>query len=495
MPEQSATYISRTSGLKFKDYAGYAMVDLAGCLVFSLVTTLLQKFYTDIFHLSPLFIMIMFIIARVWDGINDPIMGRIADTVKPGKYGRYRPWILYASLPLTLSAVLMFVKFPGIGEEGHYTATCVYATCTYIFFGMAYTVLQIPYGSLASVVTTDAGERSKLSVFRSIGAALGSIPVLLIASFAYEKRLDAAGNVVMGENGKAITDMQYGPVIRGVVIMALCSLILLIISFTMNRERVKTKPNPVSSGSARKVIALLFKNRAFVAVTMASMLLLAGQMFTQSFYTYLFDDYFHANWMNLATQACTYSPMIIFMFFLPKLAGTRGKKEITSVGMTVAAVANLLLFFLRGLDPSVLMWIFLAMNFVSGCGLTTLVMQLWAMVTDAIDDIEVSTGSRDDGTAYSVFNLFRKVGQVIAAICVNGALLGMDYKYEKGAVQTLENLKVMYDLGTLIPAVMFGIMAVILFAWYPLSREKVAELQVKKEHKLKESYESKEIDI
>ena len=493
MTEKS--YIARTSGLKAKDYIGYAMVDTAGCLVFALVTTLLQKFYTDIFHLSPLFIMIMFIVARVWDGINDPIMGRICDTVEPGRYGRYRKWILVAALPLTISAVLMFLKLPGIGEEGHGTATAVYATCTYIFFGMSYTVLQIPYGSLASVVTTDAHERSVLSVWRSIGAALGSIPVLLIASFAYADRLDASGNPVIGENGKVITDMQYAPVVRGVIIMAVCSFVMLLIAFTLNKERVKTKPQPKAPGATKKAITLLFKNKAFVAITMVSMLLLAGQMFTQSFYTYLFNDYFHANWMNLATQACTYSPMIIFMFFLPKLTRAKGKKEVTQIGMTVAALANLLLFFLRGMDPSKLLWIFLVMNFVSGCGLTTLVMQLWAMVADAIDDIEVKTGSRDDGTAYSVFNLFRKVGQVLAAICVNGALLGMDYKYEKGAVQTLANLKVMYDLGTLIPAVMFGIMTVLLFISYPLSRSKTEELQLKKELKLKESYEKKEIEI
>lgn len=157
---------------------GYALVDTAGCLIFSLVTTLLQKYYTDILHLGPLFIMLMFMGARIWDAINDPIMGRIADTAKPGKFGRYRPWLLYAAAPLALSGVLMFVKFPGMGEEDHLVGTAIYATCTYILFGMIYTVLQIPYGSLASVVTTDDGERNKLSVFRSIGAALGSIPVL-----------------------------------------------------------------------------------------------------------------------------------------------------------------------------------------------------------------------------------------------------------------------------------------------------------------------------
>lgn len=489
------SYIARTSGLKAKDYLGYAMVDTAGCLLFSLVTTLLQKFYTDVFHLSPLFIMLMFIAARVWDAINDPIMGRICDTVPPSRHGRYRQWFLYAAAPLAISAVLMFVRWPGLGEAEHVTATCVYATVTYILFGMSYTVLQIPYGSLASVVTTDDTERSRLSVWRSIGAALGSIPVLLIASFAYEKRLDAAGNVVLGENGKAITDMQYMPVIRGVIVMAVCSFFLLLLAFTLNRERVKTKPQPSAKGATAQAVRRLFANRAFVAVSLASMLLLSGQMFTQSFYTYLFDDYFHANWMNLAAQACTYSPMLVLMFFLPKMAKKLGKKEICAVGVAVAAAANLVMFFLRGAEPSRLIAPFLALCFLSGCGLTTLVMQLWAMVADAVDDIEVKTDAREDGTAYSVFNFFRKLGQVLAAVCVNGALLGMDYRYEKGAVQTLDNLKRMYDLATLIPAVLFALMALILFAFYPLSRAKVAELQEQKERKLRESYEQKLIDI
>ena len=488
------SYIARTSGLKTKDYAGYALIDAAGCLVFSLVTTLLQIFYTDIFHLSPLFIMLMFIGARIWDGINDPIMGRICDTVKPSRFGRYRPWILYAAFPLALSAVLMFLKIGNIGEEGHYVATCIYATVTYVFFGMAYTVLQIPYGSLASVVTTDAGERNKLSVWRSIGAALGSVPVMLIASFAYANRVEN-GKEVIGENGKVIQDLQYKPVILGVVIMALVSFVLLLIAFRMNRERVKTKPQIPEKGAARKTIRLLFQNRAFVSVSLISMLLLSGQMFTQSFYTYLFKDYFNASWMVLASQACTYSPMLVMMFLLPGWARKLGKKEVCAWGVAAAAAANLLLFFLRSMELGLLKWAFLALCFVSGVGLTTLVMQLWAMVTDTIDEIEIKTGSRDDGTAYSVFNFFRKLGQVLSAICVNGALLGMHYKVEKGAVQTLENLKTMYDLATLIPAILFGLMALMLFVYYPLSRRRVEELQLEKERHLKESYEKKDIDI
>ena len=117
------------------------------------------------------------------------------------------------------------------------------------------------------------------------------------------------------------------------------------------------------------------------------------------------------------------------------------------------------------------------------------------MATDAIDEIEIKTGRRDDGTAYSFFMFFRKLGQVIAAIAVNGALLGMNYDYTKGAIQTAENLSVMYDMATVIPAVLFAIMAVVLLVWYPLSKKKVAQLQILKEEHLREAYANNAISI
>jgi len=471
------------------------MGDAAGCLVFSLVTTLLQKFYTDVFHISPLFIMLMFICARFWDAVNDPIMGRICDTSKTTKYGRYRPWFLRVAAPLAVLTILMFFKWPGLTGDVNYVGTCIYATFTHILWGMCYTVLQIPYGSLASVVTTDVHERNKLSIYRAMGAAVGSIPVMAISSFAYAKRVDAAGNFVIGENGKIITDLQYKPVIIGVIIMSVCSMIMLFLTFKLNKERVITKASEKQKGATKRVLKILLKDKAFVSISIVAMLLLAGQMFTQSFYLYLFNDYFNANWMNMASMACTYSPMLILMFVMPKLARKIGKKEVCSTGMIFAAFANLVMFALRSAEPSAILIPFLVLCFISGVGQTTVVLQLWSMATDTFDSIEVNTGSRDDGTAYSVFNFFRKLGQVLAAICVNGSLLGMHYKYGKGDVQTLENLKKMYDMATLIPAVMFGLMGLILAVIYPLSKKKVSELQVLKEAKLKESFENNSIQI
>lgn len=356
-------------------------------------------------------------------------MGRICDSIKLSRWGRYRPWFLWASIPLVASSILMFVKWPGLTYDVNPIGTCIHATVTYIMFGMSYTMLQIPYGGLASVVTTDEKERTKLSVFRSIGAGIGGTPAILIASFAYAKRvaddtwtgateIKDGVKYAVGENGKILTDMQYLPVIIGVVVLSLACLVMLLLAFAFNKERVVATPKPKQKGESKGIVKNLFTNRAFLAVSVASMLLLAGQMFTQSFYLYLFDDLFGANWMNIVSTICTYAPMAIFMFLTPKMVRKFGKKEICGVGMIVAAAANLCMFALRGVDLNIRMYLFLVLCFVSGCGMTFIVLQVWSMATGAIDDIEVKTGRRDDGTAYAFFMFFRKIGQVIAAVTV-----------------------------------------------------------------------------
>ena len=478
------SYIARASGLKNKDYVAYALGDTGCCLAFGLVTTLLQRFYTDVLLLHPLFIMIMFVVARVWDAVNDPIMGRICDTIKPSKWGRYRPWFLYGGIPLAISAVLMFIKWPGFGTVKGDLGVSIYATITYILFGMCYTVIQIPYGSLASVVTLDDKERSKLSIWRSVGAAVGSMPVMLISMFAFS------------ESG-----VNYTITIIGVGVMAAASLAMLLLAFFGNRERVKPQIVAPEKGATMKAFKKLFKSKSMVAVSLASMLLLAGQMFIQSFYSYLINYYFGKGgiWTMLPT-VLTYLPMAILMFFTPKLVRKFGKKEVSGIGIVIAAVANLAMFLLLFMGKgNATLYIFMVFCLISGIGLNFFVLQVWAMAADSIDEIEIKTGSRDDGTAYSFFMFFRKLGQVIAAVAVNGTLLAMNYYESIEATGTPSfsegQLKIMFILATVIPAAMFGVMAIILLIIYPLSKKKVAQLQIDKEEKLRLAAESGEIEI
>ena len=475
--EGSTQFIARTSGLKTKDYVGYALVDTAGCLIFSLVTTLLQKYYTDILHLSPLFIMLMFIAARIWDAVNDPIMGRIADTARPGRYGRYRPWILYAAIPLAVSGVLMFIRFPGMGEPEHVAATCVYATLTYILFGMIYTMLQIPYGSLASVITLDVRERSRLSIYRAAGAALGSLPVMVLSMLCFSKDPQTGESVV-----------NYPILIKGVIFMAVLSFISLLFCYKGTHERVVMQPKPQAKGNTKKALSLIFHNKAMLSLSLAAMLLLAGQMFTQSYYVYLIRYYFNKNGIFVSLPTIlTYLPMAILMLFTSPLVAKYGKKEVTVTGMTAAAIANFAMFFLKFMPAEKALMPFLVLCLISGFGLNFFVLQLWAMAADAIDDIEVTTGSADSGTAYSFLNFFRKLGQVISAIAVNGALLAMGYYSNASTgsfIFSASQLSIMYVLATFIPAAMFTLMALDLHFLYPLSKEKTAQLQSAKENYL-----------
>lgn len=472
------TYIEKASGLKTKEYIAYGLGDAGGCMVFGLVTSILQTYYTDVLILSPLFIMIMFVLARVWDAVNDPMMGRICDTVKVTRHGRYRVWFLYVAFPLALSSVLMFLKFPGFGDPHNNLPAYIYATVTYIIFGMVYTMLQIPYGSLASVITVDVKERSKLSVFRAVGAALGTLPVMVLSMLCFST------DKVTGES-----IVKYNVLIIGVIVMALLSMLSLLFTFHGTKERVKTEPKPHQKGAALNALKQLFHSKAIVSISVVAMLLLAGQMFTQSYYVYLIRYYFGKGGIYVSLPTIlTYIPMAILMVAAPKLASKFGKREICTFGLAIAAVTNFLMFFLKFAAPEKALMPFMILCLLSGFGLNFFVLQLWAMATDAIDDNEIKTGSKDNGTAYSFINFFRKLGQVISAIAVNCALLAMGYfdTASSGSfVFSSSQLDIMYVLATVIPAVMYTLMTVFLMFWYPLSKKQVAELQIEKEEFLR----------
>ena len=256
------SYIARTSGIKAKDKIGYAMGDLASCLVFGLTQSILQKYYTDVLQISVLSVMVMMIIARIWDAINDPIWGRIIDGVKPRSDGRYRRWLKIFAVPVALSAVLMFLDVRGWGSG----AKLAFVYATYILFGMLYTCINIPYGSLAQVITSSDKERSSLSVFRSIGSTFGAMPAMVLASICYVKTANGS-------------EMSYQKILIGVIVIAVLSVLAYLLSYSWTKERVESHPDPREKGQTMKVVKVLLKSRPFMAVSLASMLFLAAQMF------------------------------------------------------------------------------------------------------------------------------------------------------------------------------------------------------------------------
>ena len=445
------------SKLPVRNYVGYAMGDMAGVLTFGTIGAFLQMFYTDILHISLASITVLMMVARIWDAVNDPMCGALIDSRKPTKYGRFRPYVLYFSVPLALAFIATFYKVPGLSEKGY----LIYAYITYILYGMMYTAVNIPYGSMASVMTADQTERSTLSVIRSLGAGIGTaLSQMVLPLFVYSTV--AGGAKILDQN----------KLFRGVVILAVLSVVIYYLFFRLTKEYIAPVKNQENE-SFLKTFGKLMKNRPFVALCLASMLLIAGSMYTQTVFNYLFKNYFEKPGLFALVTLATYLPMLILMPFVGKLVRRYSKKGICALGSLAAALAFLALYFLRTANAM----LFLGVVVFSGFGLCFFTLEVWAMVTDVIDYHEKLHQRRDEGTTYACFSFFRKLGQTLAGIGASMALAAVGYSTAQGTVtQTQSVNEGIYSIATLVPFVMYLCMFLLLQFGYPLTRKALEQL-------------------
>ncbi len=461
-----------THGIKLKDKIGYAMGDMGGLLTFSLIGAFQNKFYTDALGIDPAKIVVLILVARIWDAINDPLWGAFIQSRKPRKSGQFRPWILGFSIPLAVSAALMFLPIGGLGLSQ--TKYLIFAYITYICYGMMYTAVNIPYGSLASVVTDDELERSSLSMWRSIGAGVGGLPgTIILPMIVY---------TVVGKypNGKDIQVLDQNKLFWCVLILATVSIAVYFCHYKLTKERIAPqKKIKDKNHNAVATIKDLLRNRPFIMICIASMLLIAFQFYYQSTFTYLFTDYFGKPGLYALVTICTYLPMAIFIPIMNKLIRKFGKKELCAVGMAFATVACVILFLVRGTALAENPYFFLGLTFFSGLGQTFLVLEVWALVMDVIDYHEVRTGKREEGMAYAFFSFTRKLGQTLAGVGLNALLAIINYDgtaTQNGKLLEESVLSKLYDISTLVPAILLALMAVTLFFGYNLSKKKLEEM-------------------
>ena len=449
------SYEGKTYGIGFKDKVGYALGDAAGLMTFALVGSFLQMFYTNVLYIDPKKITTLFLVARIWDAINDPMWGAFVDHRGGGKNGKFRPYLRWFSTPLALFGVLMFVKIPGLTE----TQYLIFAYITYIGYGMLYTVVNIPYGSMASVITTDEHERSSLSMFRSIGAGFGGLPGQILLPFFVYSTVAATGERVL--DGKKL--------LIGVAVLGVISVIVYQLCYKMTTERVVSIPNKAKKVNVGKTVKSLFKNRPFLALCLASMLLIAVQQYTQTTYNYLFLNYFQKPQLYSLVTVFTYLPMALLLPVLQKIVRRFGKKEVCAIGMVLSFAANLVLWIIH--TQSVV--VFFVLCFLSGLGMTFFVLEIWALVTDVIDYQELLSGQRDEGTSYAFFSFTRKLGQTIAGVLGTGVLTMINYEAKDVTAEAVQRL---YTVSTALPAAMCLVMALSLGILYPLTKKKLEEM-------------------
>lgn len=458
----------KTYGIKAVDKIGYALGDMGGILTFSLVSSFLTMFYTDILHFTSTSIMVLMLVARIWDAVNDPMWGAFIDSRKPTRFGRFRPYILGASVPLAIGAFVMFLKIPGLSN----TQYLIFAYVTYIFYGMMYTGVNIPYGSLASVITSDEIERSSLSMWRSVGAGIGGLPAqILLPIFVY--------STVVNADGTSAKVLDSNKLSIAVGCLSLLTVIVFFFHFKMTKERISILPNQQQEKyNFSRSIRKLMKNKPFIVLCMISMLLICFQMYTQTIYNYLFKNFYEKPELYGVVTVCTYLPMALFLPVMGKLVRRFGKKEICAAGIGFAMVINVIMYLIGFTPLASNPYLFLVLVFFSGAGQTFLVMEIWALVMDVIDYHELLSGRREEGTSYSVYSFARKLGQTAAGAGVPAILGIIGYNGEM-ASQSADVLDRLYTASTIAPALILLVMFILLAFCYKLSKKELEKLHEK----------------
>ena len=438
-----------------RDKFGYLFGDFGNDFFFVLVSAFLMVFYTDVFGISAATVGTLFLVARLWDAVADVTWGRFIDTRKTGKKGKFKPWVFRMSFPVVISGVLMFVHIPGM-SNGFYLA---YAFVTYILWGTLYSTVNIPYGSMASVITGDPVERTTLSTWRTMGAMLASLIINVV------------GPLLIFVNNKIDPNrMLLAAIIFGILAI---SCYMACVKLSTERIVVPERSASEKKGGMGKTVKGLFKNKPLITILIASLLFMMTMMLIGAVNVYLFKDYFQ-NAAALSIVGLIQTATVFLAIPLVKpLVAKFGKKETASAGMLLAAVAYGVLYFL----PNAGLTVFLIGSAVGMFGYGFFNLVVWAFVTDVIDYHELLTGLREDGTVYSIYSFARKVGQALAGGVGGFAIAAVGYN-AVAKVQSDTALSGIHTLATLLPAVIYLVVFLILVFIYPLNKARLSKLTV-----------------
>ena len=451
---------ARPFGLR--DKIGYLLGDFGNDFTFLLSSGFLLKFYTDVMHVSAGIVGIVIMLARFLDAFTDVTMGRICDRSRPSENGKFKPWILRMCAPVAISS---FLIYQSAFSNSAMWFRILWLVVTYILWGsIFYTSINIPYGSRASTISRDPGERQSLSTYRTMGSTLAGVIVGAgIPLLAYDTRV--VNNLQITElNGKRFT------IIAGV--FSILAIIAYILCYFLVTERViPENKNQAKGRSVKELLISSVKNRALISIIVASVLMLLSQFTLQQLANYVFPDYYG----NTAAQSASTIAMLIGMAVAATVARPLalrfGKAEISVFSNLAAAIVCFLLFFIRPAN----VWVYVGFNLFCWLGLGVFAMVSWALITDVIDYSELKNGIREDGSIYALYSFARKIGQAASA-GLTGLFLTI-VGYEKIEGQPLaDNVKDgIFNISTIVPAIGFLLLSAVLWFWYPLNKKAVDE--------------------
>ena len=452
-----------------RDKLAYAAGDLGCNMSFSLKGTV-QTFWLVYMMMETGLFSLLLLIVQAWDAINDPIIGSLIDSDKRKyKMGKYKTYIFIGALGLLVGGAAVFLPFPKAPD----VLKAILFVLGYIIWDAAYTMANVPYGTMLNIVTEDNEERASLSVFRSIGGAVGGmlpgivLPMLIWnkvtfdpsnpgwfldrieipegaeAKFALENFLKnpltgeayKAGDKVLSPlTGGQIEVLEGGMVFWAALIMGVIGFVFFMLMIKHITIRGNEYAELNNEGGEKvnifKSFGTFMKNRPAVGCTIAAMGMFLGMQSATTANTIMFATHFGQASLSGLVMMVGFLPMFIFMPLATKLVKKYGKKEVSSIGSIAGLVggAILLIFPLCPKGAQLIVYMIGLVFFGLGMGFYNCVS--WAMMGDAIDYQEWKFGKREESVVYSLHSFFRKLAQGVgpaAVIALMGTpLIGYD---------------------------------------------------------------------
>ena len=377
------------------DNLAYAAGDFGCNMSFALKNTLII-FWTQFMGMDSLHYAALLLIVQIWDAINDPLIGSIIDADKHQyKRNKFLTYIFAGSVGLVVAGACCFLPFPNASA----LAKDIMFVGGYIVWDAFYTVANVPYGSLLSLISNDNGDRASLSAWRSVGSLVGNmVPMIILPFIIY----DASQNII-GER------VFIAALIMGV-------LGFFAFQFMIKNTEIRVNTDVTVSEEAPKfnvVKALInfVKNRPAVGATLAAMGMFIGMNGASAATTVLFQSYFQNVQFSGIVSAFAMIPIILFTPLARKMVVKFGKKEVSTFGSIACVVAGVAMV-VAPITPDmkgIIIYILCQLVYVIGMGIYSTVG--WSMMGDAIDYNEWKNGTREEGTVYAMHSFLRKLAQ------------------------------------------------------------------------------------
>jgi len=374
--------------LSVKEKIGYSLGDTASHFVWDMVGFWLLFFYTDVYGISAAAAGTIMLIARFWDMAIDPVIGVLSDRTNT-RWGKFRPYILFAAIPYAVLAILTFTK-PHFGETGK----ILYAGATYILLMTAYASINLPYSALGAVMTDDTYERAGLNTYRFIAGFTGQFVVTGLALTLAE---------FFGGGDKA-QGFQYT-----VFLFAGLSLIFFFITFKTTKERVHPPKEQVNS--LKEDVKNLFKNKAWIVLALVGIISFIMFAMQNAGIAYYFKYYLgRENNVQLFNVIGTVALIVALPLSKP-LAKRFGNKNVF-IGSSLISGLFFMLIYLPGVSNLTTIYIF---NIIAKMAYAPAVPLLWTMIADSADYGEWTTGRRSTGLYFSAAVFAQKAGWGLGA--------------------------------------------------------------------------------